>query len=194
MFGNVLIAQSVEISKEGVVVTTVNGVVVKYPNPNAIAKLDYAQGNLAYLSDLDPQVDAPEKAMDEKNLRLNVAVPFIRDQTVSNEPLKLGADVYSKGISIAPETRLTFNIGGDYREFKAMIGMQETSPDAGLEAKVTIETDEGRILFSEVLKRKDKPKSIALDVKGVKQLRIIVEANLPVNGNRVILGEARVQK
>jgi hypothetical protein len=194
VFGNALIAQAVDIGKTGVSVTTVNGVVVKYSGPSALAKLDYAQGNIAFLSDLDPQVDAPEKAMDEKNLRLNVAVPFIRDQTVSNEPLKLGADVYSKGISIAPETRLTFNIGGDYREFKAMIGMQETSPDAGLEAKVTIETDEGRILFSEVLKRKDKPRPVGLDVKGVKQLSIVVEANLPVNGNRVIMGDARVQK
>jgi len=194
VFGNSLIAQSVEIGNTGVAVTTVSGVVVKYSSPATIAKLDYAQGNIAYLSDLDPQVDAAEKGTDEKGLRLNVAIPFIKDQTVSNEPLKLGSELYSKGISISPETRLTFNIGGDYREFKAMIGIQETSPDANLEAKVTVETEEGRVLFSEVLKRKDKPRAVSLDVKGVKQLLIVVEANLPVNGNRVIMADARVQK
>jgi hypothetical protein len=194
VFGNSLIAQALEITDSGVTVTTVSGVVVKYSSQKSIAKLDYAQGNIAFLSDLEPLVDAPEKSMDEKGFRLNVNVPLTKDQNVSNEPLKLGSESYSKGISIAPDTKLTFNIGGDFRELKAMIGMQETSPDANLEAKVTIETEEGRILFSEMLKRKDKPRSVSLDVKGVKQLLISVDANLPVNGNRVIMADARLQK
>ncbi|HEV3439661.1 MAG TPA: NPCBM/NEW2 domain-containing protein, partial [Gemmata sp.] len=194
VFGNVLVAQSLEISSAGVVVTTVNGAVVKYPSSKAIAKLDYSQGNVAYLSDLDPQVEVPEIGVDEKGLRLNVTAPFIKNRGLSNEPLKLGSEVFPRGLSIAPDSKLTFNIGGDYREFKAVVGVQENSPDADLEARLIIETEEGRILFSEVLKRKDKPKSVGLDVKGVKQIRIIVEADLPVNGNRVILADARVQK
>ncbi|HEV3386119.1 MAG TPA: NPCBM/NEW2 domain-containing protein, partial [Gemmata sp.] len=194
VFGNSLIAQSLDIGKNGVTVTTVSGVVVKYASQSAIAKLDYAQGNIAFLSDLDPLVDAPDQSMDEKKFRLNVATAFTKDQNVANEPLKLGSESYSKGISIAPDTRLTFNIGGDFREFKAVIGMQENSPDANLEAKVTIETEEGRVLFSEVLKRKDKPRAVGLDVKGVKQLLVSVDANLPVNGNRVIMADARLQK
>ena len=47
---------------------------------------------------------------------------------------------------------------------------------------------------TEALKRKDKPKALVLAVKGVKQLRIIVEADTPLNGNYVILADARVQK
>ena len=69
----------------------------------------------------------------------------------------------------------------------------ETIPDANLEAKVTIQADD-RVVFSESVKRKDKPKNLSLEVKGVKQLRVTVEADLPVNGNRVILGEGRLQK
>jgi hypothetical protein len=194
VFGNSVIAQSLEIGKNGVIVTSVSGVVVKYSSQSSIAKLDYGQGNIAFLSDLDPQVDAPEESMEEKKFRLNVNVPLTKDQNVSNEPLRLGSETYSKGISIAPDTRLTFNIGGDYRELKAVIGVQETTPDANLEAKVTIETEEGRVLFSEVLKRKDKPRAIGLDVKGVKQLLVSVDANLPAGGNRVILADARLQK
>lgn len=194
VFGNSLVSQSVEIGEKGVVVTTVCGVVVKYAKSTAIARLDYAQGNIAYLSDLDPQVDFPAVGMDERGLRVNISSAFTKDQNIGNDPLKLGSDIYPKGISIAPETRLTFPIGGDYREFKAVIGLQESTPDANLEAKVVIETDEGRVLLSEVLKRKDKPRAIGLDVKGVKQLLISVEANLPINGNRVILADARVQK
>jgi hypothetical protein len=194
VFGNVLVAQSVEVSSSGVSITTVAGVVVKYPSVNAIAKLDYAQGNVAYLSDLDPQVDLPPIGMDEKGLRTNVVVPFFKDLGLANEPLKLGSEIFTKGISIAPDTKLVFNLGGEFREFKALVGLPESSPDAGLEARLTIETEEGRVLFSEVLKRKEKPRSVAVDIKGVKLLRVLVEGDFLVNGNRVILADARVQK
>jgi len=193
VFGNSLVAQSVTLSTEGVTITTVAGVVVKYPGTNAIAKFDYAQGNVAYLSDLDPQVDAPQIPADEKGLRLNPEAPYGRDRGLSGEILKLGSDTFPKGFVVAPDTVLTFNIGGDYREFKAILGLPENSPDANLEAKVTIEAD-GRIVFSESLKRKDKPKPLILDVKGVRQLRVTIEADLAVNGNRVIFADARVQK
>jgi len=193
VFGNSLVAQSVTLSTEGATITTVAGVVVKYPGTNAIAKFDYAQGNVAYLSDLDPLVDAPQIPADERGLRLNPVAPYGRDRGLSGEILKLGSDTFPKGFVVAPDTVLTFNIGGDYREFKAILGLPENSPDANLEAKVTIEAD-GRIVFSESLKRKDKPKPLILDVKGVRQLRVTIEADLSVNGNRVIFADARVQK
>jgi NPCBM/NEW2 domain len=195
VFGNSLVAQAVEVTPSGVTVKTVSGVVVAYPSLAGLARFDYAQGNVAYLSDLEPQVDAPESPPDEKGLRLNVAAPFIRDRGVAGEPLKLpGYQLpFPKGLVVAPDTVLTYNLGGDYREFRVVVGIPETSPDAALEAKVTIEAD-GRVLFSEPVKRKDKPKELSLDVKGAKQLRIIVDADLAVNGNRVVLADARVQK
>ncbi len=194
VFGNSLIAEAVELTESGVTVKTVSGVAVKYASPAALAQLDFARGNMAYLSDLDPQVDSPPVPPDERGLRLNITAPFIRDQGVSGEPLKLGGDVFPKGLVIAPDTTLTYNIGGgDWREFRAVLGLPENSPDANLEAKVTIQADE-RVLFSETIRRKDKPKGVTLEVKGVKQLKIIVEADLPINGNRVVLGEGRLQK
>jgi hypothetical protein len=176
-----------------VTVKTVSGVDVKYQSTAALVKFDYNQGNVAYLSDLDPRVDYPDVPADEKGLRLNVTVPYIKDQGLSGEPLKLGTDSFAKGLVIAPDTMLTFTINGDYRDFKAVLGLPENLPDADLEAKVTVEAD-GRVLFSESIKRKDKPKNLALDVKGVKQLRVIVDGDFAVNGNRVVLADARVQK
>ena len=71
VFGNTLVAQSVDVTPSGIAVKTVSGVVVKYSSTAALSKFDYAQGNVAYLSDLDPRVDCPEPPMDEKGLRLN---------------------------------------------------------------------------------------------------------------------------
>lgn len=193
VFGNTLIAETITMSNTGVVVTTVSGVVFKYASPKAIAQLDFARGNLAYLSDLSPQVDTPAIPPDEKGFRLNVASPFLRDEGIAGETLRLGSDTFAKGLLIAADTMLTFNIGGEFRELRAVLGLPESSPDADLEAKVTIEAD-GRILFSQTVKRKEKPKNVSLDVKGVKQLRVIVESDRPVIGNRIILGEGRLQK
>jgi hypothetical protein len=193
VYGNNLFAQSVEMTSSGVTVKTVSGVVFKYPSTAALAKLDYAQGNVAYLSDLDPQVESAEMPADERGLRVNVTEPYIKDRGLSNEPLKLGTDTFPKGLMIAPDTTLTFTINGDYRDFKAVLGFPENLTDANLEAKVTIEAD-GRVLFAETIKRKDKPKGVTLSVKGVKQLRVTVEGEFAVNGNRVILADARVQK
>jgi RNase P/RNase MRP subunit p29 len=193
VFGNSLVAQSVVFGSEGVVVTTVAGVVVKYPSIEGIAKFDYDHGNVAYLSDLDPRIDSPPVSPDERGLRLSVLAPYLRDQGVAGETLRLGTDSYAKGLVVAPDTILTFTIGGDYREFRAVLGLPEISLDAGLEAKVTIEAD-GNVLFSESLRRKEKPRPIVLDVKGVKQLRVIVEGDFAVNGNRAVIADARVQK
>jgi len=194
VFGNTLVAREVRLSPGGVTVVTVAGVEVNYPSIAAVAKLDYAQGNIAYLSDLDPVIDAPELPAEERALRLNPAPPVVRDAGISNEPLRFGNDpVLPKGLVIATDTALTFNLGGEYRELKALIGMAETSPDAGLEAKVMIEVD-GKVVFSETVRRKDKPRPVSIDVKGANQLRVIVEADSPQFGNRIVLADARVQK
>ena len=192
VFGNSLVAQAVQLTPEGVTVTTVSGVVVKYQSTAAIARFDYAQGNVAYLSDLDPQVQAPELPPEER--RLNPAPPFFRDHGPSGEAIRFGSEPpYPKGLVIASDTILTYTITGDYRDFKAVLGVPDSSPDANLEAKVTIEADD-KVVFSETIKRKDKPKPISIDIKGVKKLLVRVDADLPVNGNRVVLADARIQK
>jgi hypothetical protein len=192
VFGNSLVARSVELGSDGATVTTVAGVVARYKT-GSIAKFDYARGNVAYLSDLDPQVDAPPVPADEKGLRLNVSTPFVRDQGIGGDALKLGGESFAKGLVVAPDTILTFNIGGDYRELKALVGIPDSTPDANLEARVTIEA-EGKIVFSETVRRKDRPKAVGIDVKGVKQLRVLVESDSPAVGNRVVLADARVEK
>lgn len=191
VFGNALTAAAVAITPDGVTVTTVAGAVVKYPSAAALVKLDYARGNVAYLSDLEPRVDGPEVPAEER--RLNPTAPYLRDVTLSNEMLKLENQTFPKGVCIGPDTAVTFALGGEYTQFKALAGIDENGTNATSAARLTVEAD-GQVLFSEPLKRKDKAKALVLAVKGVKQLRVIVEADTPLNGNYVILADARVQK
>ena len=191
VYGNVLTATAIALSPEGVTVTTVSGATAKYTSTAALAKLDYAQGNVAYLSDLDAQVEAPELPPEEKKLNPTVAV--LKDRSLSNDALKLDNVPFGKGLCVAPDTVLTYTLGGDYAQFKATVGIDENGANATSAAKLTVEAD-GQTLFTDVLRRKDKSKELVLAVKGAKQLRIIVEADTPLNGNYVTLADAKVQK
>jgi len=194
VFGNVLIAQAVELSGTGMKVTTVSGVVVTYPSLAGVAKLDYSQGNLAYLSDLTPQVDTPETPAEEAGKNLDFKPPFIADKAPGNDPLRLAGTLYPKGLWIQPGTVLTYTIGGEYREFKVIVGIHDRAPDGAAAVRVTIEAD-GRPVFSELVRRKGPPKDLTLDVKNVKQLRILVDSETPsANGSQAVLGIAQVQK
>jgi hypothetical protein len=60
--------------------------------------------------------------------------------------------------------------------------------------KVTIEGD-GKELLTAEINRKDEPRAITLDVKNVKQLRIVVASTGLLDlGNHVCLADAKVSK
>ena len=196
VFGNQLVAQSVQLTDEGVQVTTVAGVRFHYPKLAALARLDFSLGNLAYLSDLPFQTLAPDLPADEKEkgLRLHLQLPVLKDRGLSGDVLKVaGHPPFSKGLLIAPDTVLTFDLGGEYREFQAVAGLPESVLDGQLAVQLIVEGD-GRVLFQQTLRRKDPPKPQSLDIQGIRQLRLIVEGDFAVNGNRLILGNARVVK
>ena len=122
--GNVWTAQAVEAVAGGVKVTAVSGATITYPNWKALSKLDFSQGNIAFLSDLDPQVSAPDPAADSPQFT------YFRDRTDENGPLKLDGQSFAKGLWLAPDTGLTFKLNGDYREFKAVIGVDDSAREA----------------------------------------------------------------
>lgn len=188
VFGNVLFAQAVNVSESKIAITTVSGAKIEYPL-NGIASLDFAEQNVVYLADsgLEPKVDAPEEIPGEPRLT------FLRDRNLEGNLLRLDGVTYQKGLWVFPDTSLTFNLNGEYREFKAMVGVDDRVSVANSTALVTIEAD-GRTVFSETVTRKDKPKSITLDVKLVKQLKLTVDRDALFLGNQVNFAEARVQK
>lgn len=191
-YGNSLNATSIALTEGGgVTVTTVAGATAKYPSTASLSKFDYALGNVAYVSDLEPQVERPELPAEE--LKLNPTAPFLKDRSLANDAIKLENVPYPKGLCIAPDTALTYQLGGDYTQFKATAGIDENGANATSSAKLIVEAD-GQVLFSGTLSRKEKPKGLVLSVKGVKQLKLIVEADTPLNGNYVTLADARVQK
>jgi hypothetical protein len=185
--GNVLIVQSLAIAQGEVVAKTVSGAGLTYPSVKSLMRLDFTSGNVAFLSDLEPVVNAPTAAPGEP------AWSYLKDKTPDGPGFKLGNVNYARGLWIAPDVSLTYKLNTEFREFKSMIGVDDTISIATSAVKLTIEAD-GKVVFSEVVVRKDKPRELTLDVKNVKLLKLIVEPEGLFQGNQLDLAEARLQK
>jgi hypothetical protein len=187
--GNVIVARFVRTEGEAIVIEPVAGGSVRYPSLKSLARLDYSKGKLAYLSDLEP-IEKVQSSTED------LVFLFRRDRNLYGGPLRLHGVTYSKGLAIHSRTSLTYDIGGDYNEFRAMLGVDDVvraENGTSVLLNVAIEGD-GRELFRADVRDRDQPKPIALDVKNVRRLRITVAAPFLDLGNQVDLCDARVSK
>jgi len=181
---NIIVANKANVKDGKLTLTTVAGVTIEYPALQQVAMLDYSQDKVAYLSELK---------FKEENLFAESTVQCSRDHNLDGLPIQLEGVTYPHGLVVHAGMILTFDIGGDYKEFKTILGFD---PSASLvsNVKVTFEGD-GRPLFGTEVKIKDKPQPLTLDIKKVKQLRIIVSASEGLFiGRQITMADAKVSK
>jgi hypothetical protein len=185
LYQNVLAAAKFEVSDAGIAVTTVAGARVTYPKA-LLLRADFSGDKVAFLSDLQP-VQVVEKSS------LDNVEHYRRDRNLDDGPLRLGGVSYAKGLALHSRTDLIYDLEGKYKEFRTVLGVDDNVGGDG-NAVVRIEGD-GRELFRGVVSRKDKPRPLVLEIKGVKQLRIAVGSEgLLELGDHVDLADAKVSK
>jgi hypothetical protein len=167
--------------KDGVIEikTDVGDQSIKVP-VSQIAEMVFYNGSFTFLSDL------PESAVTAIEFG-DIALPgdktsevfsWQRDRgTMQMHPaLKLGGKTYRKGIGVHSFSDLTFNVGGQYKKFRATVGIDDNVPTPG-GGNVTIEIQgDGKVLFAKTaVKTGDRPLQIDVDVTGVTNLKIVVD-------------------
>jgi hypothetical protein len=167
--------------KDGMIAvkTDVNDVIVRVAE-SEISEMVFRNGDFTFLSDLPDgavkAVEYPEFCAPDTTK--NDSFPWQRDRSTMDgrPPLKLNGRIYHKGIGVHSFSDLTFNIGGEYKKFKATVGIDDDVPGKP-GGNVTFEIrGDGKILFAKTtVKSGDKPLAIAVDVSGVKSLEIIVD-------------------
>jgi hypothetical protein len=185
---NVIIASAVTLEGDKVNVTTPNGVRFELARAS-LAKLDYSGGKLVYLSDWD------RKKMNDPR-PLDCFDRFRRDKNLDSGPIRLvGYAPFAKGLAVHAYTALEFDLAGDFREFKAIIGVDELVGGTDGTTKVVIKGD-GKELKTYEVSRKDKEAlDVRLNIQNVKSLRIeVVSSELLDLGHHVDLADARVSK
>jgi len=184
---NVLNAKELTVTeKGGLLVETITGVKIDYPAMNLIAKLDFSAGSLLYLSNANP-------IKVEQSSTEGMPEPFRRDRNLDNGELKIAAKAYSKGLALHSRTVLTYDLGGKYKLFQAIAGVDDSVEGEDCKATLTIEGD-SKPIFKHVIKKGDPPKPLNLTVLNVKELRITVESDFLDLGNQVDLADAKLLK
>jgi hypothetical protein len=198
---NVVFATSVTLDETAYTVATPAGVKIVFSRP-AVARLDFSKGKLTFLSDVPPSklkvtlkgvtgevVDPLHPSKD-----LDTIDPVCRDRNLDGRPLRLGGTAYPKGLAIHAGTELVFDLAGEYREFKAMVGVDDSVLGWSAETAVHVEAD-GKELANLTVSRKEKPKPLTLNVKDVQKLRIVVSStNVLQYGRHAELADAKVTK
>ncbi len=184
--GNLVMVSGAAATAAGLTVTTPSGAKIEYAS-NLVTRLDYSTDKLAYLSQLEPaRVDQPDNPFDQ----------YRRDRNLDNQPLRLGGDVYGLGLALHAHTELEYDLKGDYREFKAVAGIDESV--GGIDGPVVLKIEgDGKELYTKTFTRKgDKnPTPIALNIKDVSRLRIVVTSGDGFDlGRHLDLANARVSK
>ena len=182
--GNSIVATKAVLKGAILGITSVAGVAIDYPSLQTVAMLDYSKDKIVFLSDLKPS--AEDKAFDE------LSVLYSKDVNLDNQPIQLDGVVHGKGLVLHPPLALTYDIGGEYKDLKVVVGV-ETSVQTPSHVRLIFEGD-GRKLFETEVKVKDKARAVVLDVKKIRQLKIRVSAEGFPFGHQVTLADAKVSK
>ncbi|VTT96876.1 Putative carbohydrate binding protein OS=Singulisphaera acidiphila (strain ATCC BAA-1392 / DSM 18658 / VKM B-2454 / MOB10) GN=Sinac_1843 PE=4 SV=1: NPCBM [Gemmataceae bacterium] len=168
---------------------TTFGQKVEFPLTELVA-LDVFQTKAVYLSDIKP-------AKADHVAFLGVTWPWQADRTARGLPLRLaladgGESTFDKGIGTHPKTTLTYDLGGKYKRFEALVGLDPERGRGPVVVRVRVDGKEQAVPgLAELLAGKQVP--VRLDVTGAKELVLEIDFG-PGGGVRgdVNWGDARL--
>lgn len=141
----------------------------------AIDRIEVRSDRLTFLSDLEP-VEVDETPL------VTFARPWRRDRSSDGAVLSLGEQSqggdrrvrrFEKGLGVHARSRLTFDVGGDYDQFAAVIGIDAETEGRG-DCEFAVLAD-GREIYRQRVRGEDAPRQLQLDLDGVRRLTLLVE-------------------
>lgn len=144
-----------------------------------IQQLLVLNGSFVYLSDMEPS--QVEQRFDGFKFYPEV-FGWKRDRNVRGGVLKLGGKSYEKGLGVHSYTSLSYELGGKYKSFRAIVGLDDSvrplgQPGLGsvtfrvlVDGKPAKEYADGLLL-----KKESEPQSISIDVSGAKVIALVAD-------------------
>ena len=143
----------------------VEGVEMEVPW-TSVRRVGIRSPRLAFLSDLEPvrsqiqPIVAPERE-------------WQRDRTVSGLPIKIGDEVYDKGLGFAAGTQVTFENDAPYDLFLAEIGIDADAAGRG-DCLFVVESEAGELLRQRV-RGGEEARLIKVDISSAQTVTLKVE-------------------
>ena len=151
-----------------------------------LRSLDFSLGKVRYLSQMEPREVKYVPYFD-------FTWKYRRDRNIDGGPIRLANRTYSRGLSIHSRTQLRYRLGGEFRSFQAMMGIDQSMGRKG-DVQVTI-SGNGKELLKADVRGVDAPQPIDLDVTGVRDLEILVDFGGDLDiADHLDLADAKVLK
>ncbi|MCH8044263.1 MAG: NPCBM/NEW2 domain-containing protein [Planctomycetes bacterium] len=192
--GSQLAAQSIALNQGKLSIDGTSGLKLIVPW-SQIRRIDFAESNVVYLSDLDPQSSqsTPFIGGAKSSVALTNATGPRKDAAIEGGPLRLGGKTYSKGLAIRSRTQLVYRLPSGFRRFKTTAGIDDAVRPGG-NVELTLLAD-GKQLLRTTITGEDDPQVISVDVRGVVRLTILVDFGKDQDvADHLDLAEARLTK
>jgi hypothetical protein len=171
--GTRLRAREIKLDGEQVELTSVTGLKLALPLKR-LRGLDFSLGKIRYLSAIQPRTSEWTPYFD-LFAQLPSGREFFRprmDRALEGGPLRLDGKSYRRGLALRSGVALTYRLPEGFARFTAIAGIDDRMGESG-SVQLTIRGD-GRELFSAALRGGEPPKTLDLDVAGVRSLTIEV--------------------
>jgi hypothetical protein len=137
---------------------------------SAVAAIRFLDGRTAYLSDLRPTESRLAPYFGRA-----AAIPPAQDQSAAGGPLLVRGRQYAKGLGTRSQSRITYDLGGQFRLFQATAAIDDYANGKG-SARFAVEVDGVRAWTSPLVTGGARPLPIGpIDVAGKRQLVLVVE-------------------
>jgi hypothetical protein len=150
-----------------------------------IQEVRFRGGAMTHLCDLEPS------KVDETPF-YGHRMPWRRDVGLIGEPLSMNEQKYEHGIAMHSRCHLTYDLGGRYGRFEAVLGFDDAAGGRGrVDCRVVAD---GKALFArQDLRAGEPPVVLSLPLAGAGQLRLEVDFGPDQDtGDRVIWANPRL--
>lgn len=172
--GLLLMASDLSLGDDALHVTTASGMQIDVPW-NEVRHVDFSQGKLVYLSDLEPETQEWTPYFAAQQLPASTVNYYMprRDQAFDGELLRLAGQTYTRGMAIRSRTELVYRLPGNYRRFVALAGIDDRMRPQG-HVQLLVYADD-QLLLDREIGGNDDPLPIDLDLTGATRLRLVVD-------------------
>ena len=131
-----------------------------------IASIRFVSERVTNLADMKP-AEVKQYGFFDKGF------PYRLNRSVGGGPLRLGGRVYGTGLGLHSYARLTYKLDGTFTSFVAVVGIDDSVRPNG-DARLVFLGDGKELIPKLRLTGKDKPQTVRMNLKGVRQFTIQV--------------------
>jgi hypothetical protein len=187
-------ARNVRLSGSALSFTTAGGVEISRPL-EAVVAIDFSQGKMTYLCNLDPESSRWTPFFPTSS-PLEARQRFFKPRAgrpQAPRPLTLDGDTCRNALVLHSRTELVYRLPEDFGRFKARVGIADSVRPQG-HVQVTIQAD-GRTIWEAAVAGSDPAETVVLPLDGASRLAIICDygENLDI-GDHLVLDDAKVLK